>query len=362
MTLYRRLLAAAIALAFAVIALGAYVRLSDAGLGCPDWPGCYGHLLGVPDEVHEQAAANRAFPERPVETGKAWKEMVHRYFAGTLGLLILGLSLLAWRAEQRRCQSPALPTVLLGVVVLQGALGMWTVTLLLKPVIVTLHLLGGMTTLALLVALALRAARPVAGRPTFPTGPTIRWLAGLALFAVFVQIGLGGWVSSNYAALACTDFPTCQGKWWPPTDFAHGFAMFRELGQTTHGELLPFAALTAIHWMHRLGALAATLLVGALALALWRTGAPPWRRWSLTLAATLVLQVGLGIANVWLSLPLPLAVAHNLGAALLLTVTLTINLRLHGQRRENAFPGTVDRNSDSDFRTPGVPRGNPSAP
>lgn len=362
MTPYRRLLAAAIALAFAVIALGAYVRLSDAGLGCPDWPGCYGHLLGVPEEAHEQLAANRAFPQRPVETGKAWKEMVHRYFAGTLGLLILGICLLAWRAEQRRNQSPALPTVLLGVVALQGALGMWTVTLLLKPVIVTLHLLGGMTTLALLVALALRETRPVAEMPASRSGHSLPWLAGLVLLAVFIQIALGGWVSSNYAALACTDFPTCQGEWRPPMDFAHGFAIFRELGQTAHGELLPFAALTAIHWTHRLGALAVTLLAGALVLALWRTGAPPWRHWSLVLAGALALQVALGIANVVLSLPLSLAVAHNLGAASLLTVTLTINLRLHGQRRENALPGAVDCSSGKDFRTPGVPRGNPSTP
>lgn len=362
MTRYRRLLAAAIALAFAVIALGAYVRLSDAGLGCPDWPGCYGHLLGVPDEAHEQTAANRAFPERPVETGKAWKEMVHRYFAGTLGLLILGICLLAWRSELRRRQSPALPSVLLGVVVLQGALGMWTVTLLLKPVIVTLHLLGGMTTLALLVALALRSARPAAGNSVSPTAASVPWLAGLALLAVFVQIALGGWVSSNYAALACTDFPTCQGEWRPPMDFAHGFAIFRELGQTAHGELLPFAALTAIHWTHRLGALAVTLLVGMLALTLWRTGASPWRHWSLMLAGALALQVGLGIANVALSLPLPLAVAHNLGAALLLTITLAVNLRLHGQRSENRVPGAVDRSSGNEFRTPGLRRGNPSAP
>lgn len=359
MTPYRRLIAAAVALAFAVIALGAYVRLSDAGLGCPDWPGCYGHLLGVPDEMHEQATANRAFPERPVETGKAWKEMVHRYFAGTLGLLILGVCLLAWRGEQRRRQAPVLPTLLLGIVALQAALGMWTVTLLLKPVIVTLHLLGGMTTLALLVALALREAAPAHAA----IGGGLPRLAGLALLAVFVQIALGGWVSSNYAALACTDFPTCQGDWHPPMDFSHGFAVFRELGQTAHGELLPFAALTAIHWTHRLGALAVTLLVGALALALWRTGGhPSWRHWSLLLAGALSLQVGLGIANVLLSLPLPLALAHNLGAALLLTVTLAINLRLHVQRSENILPGTVDRSSGNDFTTPGDPRGNPSLP
>ena len=164
MRLYRRLLLTATVLAFAVIALGAYVRLSDAGLGCPDWPGCYGHWLGVPDEMHEQLAAQQAYPDRPVETGKAWKEMVHRYFAGTLGLLILAICLLAWRPEFRKRQSPALPTLLLAVVGLQAALGMWTVTLLLKPLIVTLHLLGGMTTLALLIAMSIKEALPAPAR------------------------------------------------------------------------------------------------------------------------------------------------------------------------------------------------------
>ncbi len=359
MTLYRRLLAAAIVLAFAVIALGAYVRLSDAGLGCPDWPGCYGHWLGVPDEAHEQAAASRAFPDRPVETPKAWKEMIHRYFAGSLGLLVLGLCLLSWRGEARRQQSPRLPTLLLGIVMLQAALGMWTVTLLLKPVIVTLHLLGGMTTLALLVALALRESTPVASGTASPGVPR---LAGLALLAVFVQIALGGWVSSNYAALACTDFPMCQGQWQPPMDFSHGFTVFRELGQTADGELLPFSALTAIHWTHRVGALAVVGLVGMLALALWRNGGARWRNWSLLLAGALTLQISLGVGNVLLSLPLPLAVAHNLGAALLLTFTLAVNLRLHRQRRENVMIFPVDRASGGEFRRPAVPRGNPSAP
>ena len=320
---YRRLLLIATLLAFAVIALGAYVRLSDAGLGCPDWPGCYGHWLGVPEAAHEQQAAVQAYPDHPVDAGKAWKEMLHRYLAGTLGLLILTLSLLAWRQEIRSRQSPALPTMLLGVVGLQAALGMWTVTLLLKPVIVTLHLIGGMTTLSLLagMAVARREARPAA-----TVGAVTRLLAALALLAIIAQIALGGWVSSNYAALACPDFPTCQGQWQPEMDFAHAFSLHRELGQTADGQLLPLAALTAIHWSHRLGALVVALIVGALAVALIREGEDRWRLWGAVLLSLLLAQIGLGVANVLLSLPLALAVIHNLGAAGLLTATLSINI------------------------------------
>ncbi|NJD24257.1 MAG: heme A synthase [Betaproteobacteria bacterium] len=358
MRLYRPLLAAAIVLAFAVIALGAYVRLSDAGLGCPDWPGCYGHWLGVPDEAHELALAREAFPGRPLDTGKAWKEMAHRYLAGSLGLLILAIAVIAWIPVRRRRHSPALPSALLGVVAVQAALGMWTVTLLLKPVIVTLHLVGGMTTLALLVALRLRETQPAAAL----VAPGLFPLAVTTLVAVFAQIALGGWVSSNYAALACTDFPTCQGTWLPPLDFAHGFAMLRELGQTATGDPLPFAALTAIHWTHRLGALVVTLLVGSLAFALWRTTVWPWRAWSLVLTGALTLQVGLGIANVLLSLPLPLAVAHNLGAALLLAATLTATLRLRAQPARIGQPVAVDRNPGTNFTPPAAPQGSPSAP
>jgi cytochrome c oxidase assembly protein subunit 15 len=329
MPLFRRLLLAATLLAFAVISLGAYVRLSDAGLGCPDWPGCYGHLLGVPDEAHEQAVAHQSYPGRPVETAKAWKEMVHRYFAGTLGLLILALCLLSWRTGMRRHGSPALPTLLLGIIALQAALGMWTVTLLLKPVIVTLHLLGGMTTLALLAGLALRVSDAPAAPPA---GPGVALLAAIALAAVVVQIALGGWVSSNYAALACSDLPLCQGQWQPPMDIGQAFVLRRELGQAADGSLLTGEALTAIHWSHRLGALALAAIIAALALALVRTGARRWRRWAILLTALLVIQVGLGIANVLLSLPLPLAVAHNLGAACLLTGLVAINIRLRQQQ------------------------------
>lgn len=325
MRLFHRLLLLATLLAFAVIALGAYVRLSDAGLGCPDWPGCYGHWLGVPEAPAEQLAAAQAYPERPLETGKAWKEMLHRYLAGSLGLLVLALCVLAWRRECRQRQSPALPTALLLIVCLQAALGMWTVTYLLKPVIVTLHLLGGMTTLSLLAGI-LFARRATSGAA--PAGPALRLLGGGALLLIVLQIALGGWVSSNYAALACADFPTCQGQWRPEMEFDHAFSLHRELGQTADGQLLPLTSLTAIHWSHRLGALAVTLIVGALAVSLIRTGHRRWRRWGGLLLGLLVAQIGLGLGNVLLSLPLPVAVLHTLGAAALLTATLAINILL----------------------------------
>ncbi|MGB9496191.1 MAG: COX15/CtaA family protein [Azonexus sp.] len=329
MQFHRRLVLAAAVLAFAVISLGAFVRLSDAGLGCPDWPGCYGHWLGVPDQMHEQLAANQAFPERPVNSEKAWKEMIHRYFAGTLGLLILGIFLHAWRSETRRLQSPALPTLLLGVVGLQAALGMWTVTLLLKPLIVTLHLLGGMTTLALLLTLLLRSgdASPAHSPPGW-----LRPLAATVLLLVIAQIALGGWVSSNYAALACQDFPLCQGHWRPPMDLAQAFTLHRELGYGGDGRLLSAEALTAIHWMHRVGALLVLCGGGLLALTLLRGTWPGGRFWGWFLLGLLAIQLGLGIANVLLSLPLPLAVAHNLGAAGLLSATLAINIRLNQKK------------------------------
>lgn len=336
MRLYRRLLLIATLLAFAVIALGAYVRLSDAGLGCPDWPGCYGHWLGVPEAPHEQHAAAQAFPDRPVDTGKAWKEMLHRYLAGTLGLLILTLTVISWRKEMRDRQSPALPTALLGIVGLQAALGMWTVTLLLKPVIVTLHLIGGMTTLSLLAGMAV-AHREISSATA--VAASARLLAFAALLAIIVQIALGGWVSSNYAALACPDFPTCQGQWQPEMDFAHAFSLHRELGQTADGQLLPLAALTAIHWTHRLGALIVALIVGTLAAVLIR-GKDHWQSWGLVLLGLLLAQVGLGIGNVLLSLPLALAVAHNLGAAGLLTATLSINILMHRTRRASPSLGS----------------------
>lgn len=335
------LIGLAAALAFVVITLGAYVRLSDAGLGCPDWPGCYGHLT-VPETAADHARAMQAFPDRPVEAHKAWKEMVHRYAAGTLGLLVLAIAVRSWRREARRRASPWGPSLLLAVVTFQALLGMWTVTLLLKPVIVTAHLLGGMTTLGLLVALWCRRVTGVPLPKRAPgAGPMDAWsatsapsgwggprgLAALALAAVAVQIALGGWVSSNYAVLACTEFPTCRaGAWVPETDFRQAFHLVRELGQTADGQALPVAALTAIHLSHRAGALLVALLVAVLAVRLRRQ--TETRAEGALLGGALLVQLGLGVINVWGGLPLPVAVAHNAGAACLVAMLVVVNTRL----------------------------------
>jgi cytochrome c oxidase assembly protein subunit 15 len=320
MTRARAVALLALYVALIVVPLGAYVRLSDAGLGCPDWPGCYGKLVGVPDHSDERVAAAQTFPGKPVESGKAWKEMIHRYVAGTLGIIVFAACVLAWRRR------PVVSALLVGIVVFQALLGMWTVTLLLKPAIVTAHLLGGMAIIGLLTILVM-PERNTWSRQAVPSGAAR--LATAALVLLVIQIGLGGWVSSNYAGLACQDFPTCQGDWLPAMDFQQGFTALRELGYTGDGALLPFEALTAIHWIHRLGALLVFVVVGTLILRL--RSAPGWLPWAFVLAVMLVLQVGLGIANVLLSLPLPLAVAHNFGAALLLLHVVAVNMRLSGR-------------------------------
>lgn len=310
--LFDRLVLLAAGLAFCVVVLGAYVRLSDAGLGCPDWPGCYGHLT-----VPHATVAQQAFPDKPLEVHKAWKEMAHRYLAGTLGLLILAIFITAWRGRRRLPVRPMLPTFLLGLVICQAALGMWTVTLLLKPVIVSLHLLGGMATLALLVWLvALRLPAAMASSP-------LRFWALCGLGLLICQILLGGWTSSNYAALACTDFPTCHGTWWPATDFANAFHLVRELGVNADGSALTSDALTTIHFVHRLGALVIFFYLGWLGSRCLRVR--ELAQWGWLMLLLLLAQVSLGISNVMFSLPLPVAVAHNAGAALLLAVLVVIN-------------------------------------
>ncbi len=237
--MYRNVVFLAFGLAFAVVVFGAYVRLNDAGLGCPDWPGCYGHAtVPQPDTMRATAAAK--FPGAGLEPRKAWIEMIHRYLAGTLGLLILALAILAWRRRMRPGattgvrRTPWLQTILVVLVAFQAALGMWTVTLLLKPAIVTLHLVGGMLTLSVLAWLAMRELpwRPL---PGYETAARLRPWTVLALVVVGCQIVLGGWVSTNYAALACTDFPTCHGTFAPPADYAHGFHVLRELGDVARG-------------------------------------------------------------------------------------------------------------------------------
>lgn len=323
---YRRLIAAAVLLTFALIMLGAWVRLTDAGLGCPDWPGCYGKLTPAhaADQI-DRAVTAQGGEHGPVSTGKAWREMIHRYVAGALGLLIVMIAGLAWRYRAGLRQSPWLATSLVAVVVLQALFGMWTVTLQLRPAIVTGHLVGGMLTLSLLVWLGMREfvePQRIDFEPLAALRPPL--LAGLLLLAA--QIFLGGWTSTNYAALACPDLPTCQGSWWPSMDFSAGFQIFRELGKTDTGAVLPAAALTAIHWMHRVGALIVTLLLGSVAAALWRAKE---NGLAIGLATALVLQVLLGLSNIWTNLKLGVAVAHNGGAALLLAVLVVLNFRAY---------------------------------
>ena len=321
--MYRRLIQFATILTFGIVVLGAFVRLSDAGLGCPDWPGCYGQLL-VPDEAHELAAAAAKFPNQPVEAKKGWIEMVHRYFASSLGLVIIAIAVIAWLKRRELQQPLGLPVMLVLLVIFQGMLGMWTVTLKLYPAVVTAHLLGGMTTLALLTWLLMRQTDR---QPVTHIAPSLTTLGGIALIVLALQILLGGWVSANYAALACTDFPRCHGSWVPAADFANGFYPLRELGRAGNGDLLHLDTLTGIHWVHRVGALVTFCVVGlfAILLLLHRE----MLRYGLIIVAALAVQLSLGIANVLLSLPLPLAVAHNAGAALLLVILVATNYRIH---------------------------------
>ncbi len=320
MNLYRRIVLWTLILTSIVVVFGAYVRLADAGLGCPDWPGCYGKL--TPTMAAEQILdAHSADPFGPVSMPKAWKEMIHRYLASAVGLLIIAIAAMAWRRRRDPGTDPVLATALIGVVVFQGLLGMWTVTLLLKPAIVTAHLIGGMTTLGLLAWLHERAR----GRPRVQaSGASV--LARVAFVLLAAQIVLGGWVSTNYAALACMDFPTCHGSFWPEADYSNAFHVVRELGMTAEGELLSHEALTAIHWMHRVGALVAGVALLALGLRLRTTSAT--RMLGNALLVALALQIALGIANVLLSLPLLLAAAHNAGAALLVVIMVGINYRV----------------------------------
>ncbi|MET0028328.1 MAG: COX15/CtaA family protein [Candidatus Thiodiazotropha sp.] len=312
-------------LAFCVILVGAYVRLSDAGLGCPDWPGCYGQMV-VPDAL---PASHPDDPSqtRPLHRGKAWKEMIHRYLAGTLGLMILLLAVLAWRNRADPDQPRLLPGLLLGLVTLQAALGMWTVTLLVKPAIVTAHLLGGFATFVLLVLLALRLRQtPLLAPQGQSSGqsPGLRRHARIALLVLILQITLGGWTSTNYAALGCTDFPQCHaGQWWPQTDFSEAFTLWRGLGINYEFGVLEHDARAAIHLTHRIGALLTLLVVGSLGLRLWRQPAPGLRRLGGLALLLLTLQIVLGISNVLAQLPLPVAVAHN-GVAALLLLSLTL--------------------------------------
>jgi len=316
-TMHRLATLAAI-VAFCVIVLGAWVRLSHAGLGCPDWPGCYGQLTW-PNAAHEIHAANQAFPERPFEAHKAWREMVHRYLAGSLVLLVFAMSWLAWRGPEALRKFRPITSALAVLIIFQALLGMWTVTLKLKPVIVMAHLLGGLTTFSLVLWLMLSSRREFSDKPSM----TVRKMHGAVIVALIVlalQIALGGWTSANYAALACPDFPTCGGQWWPDANFREGFILWREIGVNYEGGLLDGPSRIAIHLTHRIGAVVTLLVLLVLSLRLIKVA--QLRAGGQLLMGLTLLQFTLGIMNVVLYLPLANAVAHNACATLLLATLL----------------------------------------
>jgi cytochrome c oxidase assembly protein subunit 15 len=303
-----------------VIVLGAWVRLSHAGLGCPDWPGCYGQLTW-PNASDEVASANQAFPERPVETHKAWREMVHRYLAGVLVLLVMAMTWKVWRSPHPRKQLKILTLVLLGIILFQAALGMWTVTLKLKPIIVMAHLLGGMTTFSLILWVMFSSKR----LPSQSTSSRVLKMRPAIITAIIVlscQIALGGWTSANYAALACPDFPTCQGQWLPETNFIEGFILWREVGVNYEGGLLDLPSRVAVHLTHRIGGVITLLVLVLLSFRLLKI--PPLQTGGRLLLVLILAQFTLGVLNVVLSLPLVNAVAHNGGAGLLLATLLAL--------------------------------------
>lgn len=331
---FRTLALFSCALALLVVVLGAYVRLSDAGLGCPDWPGCYGHLLGVPESTQEILQANQAFPERAVEEDKAWKEMIHRYAAGVLGILIVFLAVMALRNRKDPGQPVGLPVFLVFLVIFQSLLGMWTVTLLLKPVIVMLHLIGGFAVLSLLwwTYLATGTERLIYRQRL---DPAVLPMLVIGLLLLIGQIILGGWTSANYAALACTDFPTCQGQWWPPMDFKEGFVFWRGLGTNYEFGVLDNPARTAIHLSHRYMAVvvAAYWAVLLAYLLVTSTATASLRIASVVTLLLLLIQLTLGVSNIVFHLPIAVAVLHNGGAALLLLSVVTLVYLAHSETR-----------------------------
>ena len=303
-------------LTFDLVLFGAFTRLTDSGLGCPDWPGCYGDMSPI-GARHEIGQAQAAMPTGPVTHTKAWIEMVHRYLATGVGVLILVLAATSWLRRRQLPVNPAWPLATLIWVCLQGAFGALTVTMKLKPLIVTLHLLGGLVLLALLCRQAVAYAQADRGRPALeiPRGLRAGLLAGFAL--LWLQVALGGWVSTNYAVLACSDFPMCQGSWWPTMDLRQGFELWRPLGVSGNGEHLSFAALTGIHYVHRLMAYALVPLLLVLGWRLARAGLVRQGRWMAGLAAW---QFATGLSNIVLGWPLAAAVGHTGGAAALVVV------------------------------------------
>jgi len=304
-------------LTFDLVLFGAFTRLTDSGLGCPDWPGCYG--TASPVGAREQIEAAQAqMPTGPVTHTKAWIEMVHRYLATGVGVLILTLAAGTWILRRRQALpvGPWWPTATLVWVCIQGAFGALTVTMKLFPAIVTLHLLGGLVLLALLCRQSVTYRHAELGRGPVPVAAGARTLLLATFAALWLQVALGGWVSTNYAVLACQQFPTCQGSWWPAMDFEQGFELWRPLGLTGSGEHVTFAALTAIHYTHRL---AAYVVLALLLAAAWqlRQVLPRQARWLAVLAGW---QLVSGLSNVVLGWPIVAALAHTGGAAALVVV------------------------------------------
>ena len=304
-------------LTFDLVVFGAFTRLTDSGLGCPDWPGCYGSAspLGAQSQI---TAAQAALPSGPVTLPKAWIEMIHRYLATAVGVLILVLAISSWLERKKMSISPWWPTVTLMWVCLQGAFGALTVTMKLFPAIVTLHLLGGMTLLALLKVQSVKYAQAKGEQMTVQLSANTRWLL-LATFALlWFQIALGGWVSTNYAVMACTDFPACQNSMWPMMNFSEGFTLWRELGAGRNGDNISFQALTSIHYVHRLSAYGVFAAMALLVVKLFKVDA--MRTPAKWLAGLALLQAATGLGNVLLGWPLAAAVLHTGGAAGLVIV------------------------------------------
>jgi cytochrome c oxidase assembly protein subunit 15 len=329
----RRLALAAVLLCLVVVVLGAYVRLTAAGLGCPDWPGCYGHL--TPSGAENSPASQAAFASTPFDLGKAWREMAHRYAATTLGLIIVGIAALAIRTREARLVSVPHALLLLATVVVQGVLGMLTVTWQLKPLLVTLHLLFGLATLALLWWLYLRARRrpldsiPHAALASAGESRRARTFVIAGLIVLSAQIALGGWTSSNYAAFACPDFPTCQNAWWPVTDYRDAYVLWRGLGINYEGGVLEHPARVAIHFTHRLGAIiASVVLLAGTIVVLRRPALARARDAAVAVIIALGLQLAIGIFMVLEAFPLSLATAHNGGAALLMLAVVSLSYQL----------------------------------
>lgn len=326
MQLFKKITLFTTIMAFCLIVLGAYVRLSDAGLGCPDWPGCFGTLT-VPESQMAIEKAQHTFPDQIIENDKAWKEMAHRYVAGILGLLILTIGVLAHKNKKSLKVNILVPYSLLALVFFQAMLGMLTVTLLLKPIIVSAHLIGGMTTLAILTYICYEHFNK--NSKLTLKKDVIFYMTRFSLILIFIQIFLGGWTSTNYAGLACTDFPTCHGEWIPNMDLKNGFNIFRNLGQTFEGAPISLDALQAIQWIHRIGAVTVIIYFSYLSFTLMKY--KQLRFESMLLLALIAAQFVIGIANLMLHLPMVLAVSHNLIAALLVIIMTVINTKIKKQ-------------------------------